>query len=161
MPESAPDSRPNETPEQRADRNWNELLQELRVAQTGIQVLTGFLLTVPFTQRFTSLDTLQRNTYLAAMLLSVTATALLIAPVSTHRLLFRKHQKDVLVGTSDRLAKGGLAALALAMVAVILLVFDVVLGRSTAVVVALCILTLFVVTWVVLPLTILRRHRRP
>src|SRR6478752_8344398 len=90
MTGSSDDARPDETPTQRADRNWDELLQELRVAQTGVQVLTGFLLTLPFQARFTHLDAVQQATYLTAVVLGVVSIALLIAPLSSHRLLFHQ-----------------------------------------------------------------------
>ena len=159
MSSSDSDARPGETPTQRADRNWNELLQELRVAQTGVQVLAGFLLTLPFQQRFTRLDGVQRATYLTAVLFATLAIALLVAPVSSHRLLFHKHKKRVLVETSNRLAKGGLVCLGLAVGTVTLLIFDVVLGRSIAIGVAIAMLAVFGGTWIVLPLTVLARAR--
>jgi hypothetical protein len=150
----------NETETERMDRNWNELLQELRVAQTGVQVLSGFLLTLPFQQRFTALGPAYRVVFLFAFVLATTATALLIAPVSSHRLLFRKHEKDVLVQISDVLAKAGLTALALAVTTVVLLIFAVVIGTGTALVASALFLTLFLVLWILLPLTLLRRHGR-
>ena len=79
----------DETEAQRLDRNWSGLLQELRVAQTGVQLLTGFLLTLPFQQRFTQLDGVMRTVYLVTVACSIGATVLLVAPVSMHRLLFR------------------------------------------------------------------------
>ena len=119
----------NETAAERMDRNWNELLQELRVTQTGVQILSGFLLTLPFQQRFATLDDLQRTIFLVAVSLSTVATALLVSPVSSHRLLFRRGAKDTLVTTGDRLAKAGLVALGLTVTTVVLLIFNVVLGE--------------------------------
>src|ERR1700712_4015200 len=84
----------NETTVQRLDRNWTDLLQELRVVQTGVQFLTGFLLTLPFQQRFWQLSSRQHDLYLASVSASVVATAFLQAPVSVHRALFRRHQRD-------------------------------------------------------------------
>src|SRR5690349_5468234 len=84
----------DETPLERADRDWNELLQELRVVQTGVQLLTAFLLTLPFTQRFAELDPVHVNLFVGVVLLAATATGLLIAPVSLHRHLFRQRRKD-------------------------------------------------------------------
>src|SRR6266850_731397 len=81
----------------RFDRQWSELLQELRVMQTGVQVLTGFLLTIPFQQRFTTLNRVERGHYIAAAVLAVVSTLFLIAPVAMHRLLFRRHVRDRLV----------------------------------------------------------------
>lgn len=149
----------NETEAERVDRNWSELLQELRVAQTGVQILSGFLLTLPFQQRFTQLSRPYRVVFMTAFVLATLATGLLIAPVSSHRLLFRKHEKDVLVTTSDVLAKAGLAALGLTVVTVVLLIFGVVVGTSTGLVAAGLVLIFFVGTWVVLPVIVLRRSR--
>src|SRR5436305_7711810 len=92
----------SETETQRLDRNWNSLLQELRVVQTGVQLLTGFLLTLPFQQRFNVLDPPMRNLYLATVGCSVGATVLLVAPVGMHRLLFRRHRLQVLVSAAHR-----------------------------------------------------------
>lgn len=147
----------NETRAERMDRNWNELLQELRVVQTGVQVLSGFLLTLPFQQRFARLDAFERSTFVTAVVLAALTTALLVAPVSSHRLLFRKHEKDVLVDTSNRLAKAGLTSLALTMAAVILLVMDVVVGRRAGFLAAAALLAFYLVVWVVVPLMQLRR----
>src|ERR1700754_2235831 len=90
----------DETEAQRLDRNWSSLLQELRVAQTGVQLLTGFLLILPFQQRFSQLDGTMRTVYLVTVGCSIGATVLLIAPVSMHRLLFRQHRMKTLVTTS-------------------------------------------------------------
>src|SRR4051812_35091858 len=103
----------NETRDQRLDRNWNELLQELRVTQTGVQILAGFLLTLPFQARFAGLPSFERWVYLATVLVTCFATILLIAPVAVHRALFRRHEKDRLVDAADRLARAGLGALGL------------------------------------------------
>ena len=149
------DARRNETDAERVDRNWNELLQELRVTQTGVQILAGFLLTLPFQQRFTQLSPLYRGVFLTAFIL---ATGLLIAPVSSHRVLFRKHEKSLLVETSDLLAKAGLLALSLTMVAVALLIFGVTLGTAVGLVASGLVLA-FLAFWVLLPLGLLRRHR--
>jgi protein-S-isoprenylcysteine O-methyltransferase Ste14 len=141
-----------ETETERMDRNWNELLQELRVTQTGVQILTGFLLTLPFQQRFTSRDTFQVTVFCIAVLLSATATALIVAPVSYHRLLFRQRKKALLVRASDRLARAGLLTLALAVSVVVLLVFDVAVSRRMGIICSLGVLLVFVVLWLVLPL---------
>ena len=91
----------SETETERLDRNWASLLQELRVVQTGVQLLTGFLLTLPFQQRFGALNLTMRVTYLATVACSVSSTMLLVAPVGMHRLLFRRHQlKPFFVGIS-------------------------------------------------------------
>jgi hypothetical protein len=148
----------DETPAERSDRNWNELLQELRVTQTGIQILSGFLLTLPFQQRFARLEPGQRALFLFAVCLSTVATGLVIAPVSSHRLLFRRHEKTALVTVSDRLAKAGLCALGLTVVTVLGLIFSVVVGVGAAVTSMAVAVVFFVLTWVALPTAVLRRH---
>lgn len=109
---------------QRADRNWDELLGELRVTQTGVAVLFSLLLTVPFSARFEDVTSLQRDVYLAALLLSAASAVTLIAPVAYHRLLFAQRQKPQVVVFANRLAVAGLALLCLALSAVLLLVCD-------------------------------------
>jgi hypothetical protein len=128
--------RDQESAAERIDRNWVELLQELRVSQTGVQILTGFLLTLPFTQKFGSLDDLQRDSYLAVLVGAVLASGLIIAPVAFHRTLFRQGEKEWLVNAANWAARGGLAALALTMSGVVFLVFDVVLTDRTLSIVA-------------------------
>lgn len=142
----------HETPEQTADRNWNELLQELRVSQTGVQLLTGFLMVLPFQQQFTDLTQLQRRGYLVALACSVLAIGLFIAPVITHRLLFQRHRKARLVHIGHRLALGGLAAAASAIVAVIWLIVGLVVGATAGVVAAVVAVAFFGVVWVAVPL---------
>jgi hypothetical protein len=149
----------DETPLERLDRNWDELLQELRVVQTGVQILAGFLLTLPFQQRFTEIEDVNRVVFLVAFGLAVVATAFLVAPVSAHRLMFRKHEKATLVDLANLCARVGLMTLALAVSAVAFVIFDVVTDTGTAVVAALAALVLFTVNWLVLPLGILARDR--
>ena len=146
----------DETKNERMDRNWNELLQELRVTQTGIQILTGFLLTLPFQQRFTDLDEFQRDVFLVTVSLAAGATGLIIAPVSFHRMMFRQREKPLLVKASDLLARAGLTLLALAVSCVALLIFDIVVGRLAGVLASSCLLAFFVVCWFVAPLAMLR-----
>ena len=110
----------HETPLEQLDRNWADLLQELRVSQTGVQLLTGFLLTLPFQSRFTELNEFPRTTYLITMALSVISTAFLIAPVSVHRMLFRRHARRATVQVGHRLAIIGIV-LVLILVPVTLL----------------------------------------
>lgn len=154
--DTAPDR--NETVAERIDRNWGELLQELRVTQTGVQILFAFLLVLPFQQRFDVLGDAERWLYLVVVLLMTISTSLNLAPVITHRLLFRRHKKDVLLEVSDRLAKWSFISLGLALVGAVALVVDVVVGPAAALgavaVVALLILGL----WVVLPWVLLRQH---
>ena len=147
----------NETPLERLDRNLVELLQEVRVVQTGVQVLFAFLLTVPFSARFDEITGFQRGTFFAALVGSAAASILLIAPTAVHRLLFRRGEKEYMVDVSNRLAIGGLACLALSMVAVMLLVTDVLFGAGVALVVSTLTLASFVGVWAVMPL---RRRSR-
>lgn len=147
-----------ETELQRLDRNWNSLLQELRVVQTGVQLLTGFLLTLPFQQRFDILSAPLRDTYLVTVGCSVGATVLLIAPVGMHRMLFRRHRLQVLVAAAHRCAYAGLALLGLALTGVTVIVFAAVAGRSPAVIAGGCALALYTFFWWLLPL--LLRARR-
>src|SRR3954453_5682074 len=107
--------REGETSAQRADRNFSDLLEELRVAQTGVQILVAFLLTIPFQQRFPQLSPALRRVYDATLTSAVLAAVLLIAPVAFHRGVFREHLKARLVQASHRLAIAGLALLAVAI----------------------------------------------
>lgn len=106
-PEGEGPDRPGETAHQRADRNFTELLQELRVAQTGVQILFAFLLTLPFSTRFGVTTGPDRVVYVITLLAAAGATALLIAPVSYHRLVFRQNRKIELVRTASALAEAG------------------------------------------------------
>ena len=150
----------HETPQQRHDRNWNELLQELRVLQTGVQVLTGFLLTVPFQARFDRLSDDERSLYVITLLLGVFATVLLASPVSIHRFLFRRHLKGTLVTAGDRMAKAGLAALAATMSCAVLLVVQVTFSLRVALAAAGVVVAAFTLTWLVVPLVLRRGSRR-
>lgn len=149
-----------ETPVERADRNWTEILQELRVTQTGIQILTGFLLTVPFQARFGDLTAEQRLIYLILVGLAVTTTALLVAPVSLHRALFGKRVKSTLVRGADRIMRVGLVFLGLTVTGVVLLVFDVVVDRTTSLVAAGTFLLIVAGAWFVLPHLLAGRAER-
>ncbi len=122
----------HETEAERLDRNWSSLLQELRVAQTGVQLLTGFLLTLPFQQRFSQLDTTMRTVYLVTVACSIGATVLLVAPVSMHRLVFRRHRLKSLVAASHGYAIAGTLLLGVALTGVAVVIFDLVVGRTGA-----------------------------
>jgi hypothetical protein len=149
--------RPQETEAQRADRNVIELLNELRVVGIGIQVLFGFLLTIPFDNRFTKLNTAQHGIYLATVLLAALSTALLVAPVAYHRLLFRRHEKESLVRVTNVLAIAGLVTVGLAVSCAVLLVVSFVApGAPTVVITAITVLA-FAGLWFALPLS--RRDR--
>jgi Family of unknown function (DUF6328) len=141
----------DETEDERLTRNLNELLQELRVTQTGVQILTGFLLTLPFSQRFSTLDDTQKTAYLAVLCGSVIATGLIIAPVAFHRMLFRHGQRKWLVTAANRAARAGLVSLALTTSGVVWLVFDLVAGRTLASVAGAISLVFFALLWAVYP----------
>ncbi len=145
-----------ESPEQRADRNLSELLQELRVSQTGVQVLFGFLLALSFTERFARIDETQRWIYVATLLLATVTTALLVAPVAVHRMVFQRGVKPQLVTLTHRLASAGLVTLALTLTGSVLLVLDVAIGRGLAVAIAAAVGLMFAVLWFVLPLPLRR-----
>jgi hypothetical protein len=142
----------DETEEERLDRNLGELLQELRVALPGVQVLFAFLLAVPFQQEFTKISEFEKKMYFATLILTTISAALLIAPSAYHRLTFRYQQKHRLVFISNRLAIAGLAALALAMTCAVLLITDVLFGTTTTVITVAAIFAMFVLLWVALPL---------
>src|ERR671922_1942603 len=126
----------NETPAERHDRNLVEMLQEVRVVQTGVQVLFAFLLTVPFSARFDAITSFQRGAYFTALVGAAAASVLLIAPTALHRVLFRLGQKQYMVEVSNRLTLGGLLSTAVAMIAAMLLVSDVMFGMGVAVAIA-------------------------
>ena len=134
------------------DRNWTELLQELRVAQTGTQILTGFLLTLPFTSEFPKLAEGQKRLYLVVLIGSVVATGLNVAPVAYHRILFRRRKRRWLVSSANVVARVALVMLALDSAGVVLLVFDVVVGRAAAVIAAAAVLAFLVLLWGAVPL---------
>lgn len=147
-----------ETTNQRMDRNWNEILQELRVTQTGTQILTGFLLTLVFQPKFAELDAYQRTVYLAMVAVAGLTTALGLAPVLLHRELFRRQMKQVLVRTADLFLRAALTGIAVVLAGTQLLVFDVAVGRLAGVVA--CAATVVVVALIAaLPLWLRARHR--
>ncbi len=158
-PESGPE-RPGEGPLQRADRNMVELLQELRVAQTGVQILFAFLLSLSFTERFAELDAVERWTYVVTLLLSVVAAGLLVAPAAAHRVTFRRGLKRETVQLGHQLCTVGLAALALTLTGAVLLVLDVAISLAFAVPVAAAVGIVLLTMWFVLPLRLLWRTGR-
>jgi hypothetical protein len=117
---------------ERLNRNYNELLQELRVAETGVQLLFAFLLSVAFQVRFAELNTFQLALYFVSLMSAAISVVVLIAPVSAHRLVFRRRRKDDLVAWTSRLAAAGLVFLLLSMLGAILLIADVYLGAVGA-----------------------------
>ncbi|MGP6171604.1 DUF6328 family protein [Microbacterium sp. A196] len=150
----------DETANERADRNWEELMQELRVMQTGTQVLSGFLLAVAFQPRFTELDPLQVGLYLVLVGLAALATILALAPVGMHRSLFGRRQKPELVRMAARLVKADLVVVGILSVGVTVLIVDFTLDRTFAVVVLILGSIIVVSLWLVLPLLVSRGAER-
>jgi hypothetical protein len=146
-----PDQR-DETEAERDDRNLAELLQELRVAGLGVQVLFGFLLSLPFTNRFAKLSHSQRDLYLATIVLSVLATALLLGPVAYHRVVFRRGKKEGLVRAASVMAISGLAVVGLAVSAAILLITSFVASGLLAVLITVFVVLVFGLLWFAFPL---------
>lgn len=150
----------DETEEERLDRNLGELLQELRVALPGVQVLFAFLLAVPFQKNFTKASEFDKKIYFVTLLLTALSAAMLIAPSAYHRLTFRYQQKHRLVFVANRLAIAGLGTLALAMTCAIMLVTNFLFGTvATTVVTTVLVLAMFTVLWAVLPLRRRFRYR--
>jgi hypothetical protein len=141
----------DETESERLDRNWNELLQELRVTQTGTQIFTGFLLTIPFQQRFGDLSAGQLAIYLVLVGFSTLATVLAIAPVSLHRALFRRGAKKRIVQIANLLLILALAAVALTLSGTALLIFDVVVGHPAGITAGIVTLVVTASIWLAMP----------
>jgi hypothetical protein len=141
----------DETFDEKMDRNWAELLQELRVLQTGVQILAGFLLTLPFQTRFETLDDFEVMLYLSNVVLAALTTALILLPVSAHRRLFRRGLKATLVSSADRIAKVALAGVALLSVGTSALVFDVTAGRGAGLTAGGALLAVLMILLVLIP----------
>lgn len=147
----------NETREEQLDRNWAELLQELRVLQTGVQILAGFLLTLPFQDRFKDLDDLQVALYLVNVVIATLTTAFILLPVSVHRRLFRQRLKETLVSSADTITKIALAGVGMLSVGTAALVFDVTAGRLAGLTAGSILLAVLLVLLVYVPLRLNRR----
>jgi SNF family Na+-dependent transporter len=146
----------NETEDERLDRKFADLLQELRVMQTGAQLTAGFLLTLPFQSSFQDLDDFATGLYLVLVLLAALTTALVMAPVAIHRRLSGQNVKERLVGAAHRLVYGVLACLSLLVTGMVMLIFDVVIDRTYAVVAAAGVAAVIVLLLVVLPVRLVR-----
>jgi MFS family permease len=155
-PQQRPSGR-DETEEERLDRNLSELLQELRVAQTGVQVLFAFLLVLPFTTRFTEVTGAQKGVYFATLALTAAATLLLIAPSAQHRILFRLQDKLHIVLIANYLALGGTACLALAMSGAMLLIGSFLFGTVAGIAIGAFTVVAYAAVWYAMPL---ERRRR-
>jgi hypothetical protein len=142
----------HESEKERLDRNLLELLNELRVALPGVQVLFAFLLTVPFTQRFATLTDGQEKVYYVTLLLTTASTILLIAPSAHHRINFRQREKAYIVFLANRLTIAGLGLLALAMSGVIWLITDVLYGSTATAIATAGALLAFLVLWYAIPI---------
>lgn len=153
------DSGRRETDDERADRNLSDLLQELRVALPGVQVLFAFLLTVPFSQRFSELSKFQQWLYFGVMITVALATVMLVAPTAGHRILFRRQQKEFIVTLSNTLALAGLLLLAIAMTGAIALISDFIFGTTTAVISTVVMAAAFLGFWFFGPIR--RRQQLP
>jgi len=142
----------NETEEERLDRKWGDLLQELRVMQTGAQLTAGFLLTLPFTTKFPSLDGFQETLFLILVVVAALTTAVVITPVAVHRRISGEHVKERLVATAHRLVAVGLTLLAVLVTGIVVLIFDVVVDRTTALVLGAAVAVVLAGLLVALPL---------
>ena len=149
-----------ERPLERADRNMVEMLQELRVAQTGVQILFAFLLSLSFTERFARIDDFQLWTYVVTLLLTALTTGLLVAPAAIHRMLFGRGVKAATVRIGHHLFIAGLASLTLTLMGAVLLVLDVAVGRTFALWSAGAIGIVLIFLWFVLPLPVRTRNDR-
>lgn len=150
-PEENPKSGRRETEEERLDRKWEDLLQELRVMQTGAQLLAGFLLTLPFQDKFDTLDGFQTGLYLALVLLATLTTALVMGPVAIHRRLSGRHVKERLVASAHVLVWGVLTAIALLVTGIVMFIFDMVIDLTWASVAAAAMALVLVTLLVLLP----------
>jgi len=146
---------------ERLDRNWNEILQELRVTQAGTQILTGFLLAIAFQSRFTELDRAELNVYLTLVILAALSTVLGLAPVSLHRLLFRRGLKRRVVRVANTILRICLIVGSILVTGVAFFIFDVVLGLAAGLVAGVIVGAAVVVTWLVIPVMLRRGSPDP
>jgi hypothetical protein len=145
--------RAGETEWERLDRNLEQLLGELRVALPGVQILFAFLLTVPFTQAFSTLSDFEHDAYFVVLMTTALATAFLIAPTAIHRILFRQGMKEQIVMRSNRLTLIGIALLAVAMCTAVTLIAHIIFGQTAAIVTVIASGLVFAGLWFVMPLT--------
>jgi hypothetical protein len=151
-----------ETGESRTDqlaRNLNELLQELRVAQAGVQILFGFLLSIAFTERYATASDFVRTTHLVTVLFATASVALLTAPAAWHRILFRLGLREKIIDVADKMAQVGMACLAVAMIGTVMLIGEMIFGRWAAVLLALVTVVVFGTLWFALPIRQRERHQ--
>ncbi|MEU7062157.1 DUF6328 family protein [Streptomyces sp. NPDC046161] len=148
----------NESPEQRADRQWGELVQEIRVAQTGVQILFGFLLTVAFTPVFRDLEQTDRTIYLITVILGSLATGALIGPVAFHRIVFRRRIKPEAVTWASRLTMAGIVLLLVTLCTALLLILRVATHDALVPWLVAGVLAWYLLCWFALPLWVRHRH---
>ncbi len=151
---TTPESRPSadDLSEHTLNRNWTELVQELRSTQTGVQVLTGFLLAVPFTSQFHQLDHVELTAYLVVLTTAVGASMAVLAPIAYHRILFRRGRRPWLVETANQIARVGLVLAAFTTCGVVFLAFDLALGRVAGAVASGVAFAAYVVLWLIVPM---------
>jgi hypothetical protein len=147
-----------ESARERINRNWDELLQELRVAQTGVQILTAFLLTLPFQPGFKDLPDSRTYVYVGVLISAISAMLLLLTPVALHRALFHRGLRPWLVAAAQHLSRAGLAVLVMANVGAVWLILDVVLGVTAASITAAVLAGLTTIGWLVLPAWVLKER---
>ncbi|WAX81717.1 DUF6328 family protein [Streptomyces sp. KMM 9044] len=157
---TSPGAEASETPHERVNRRWNEVMQETRVAQTGVQILFGFLLSVAFTPLFHDLGTFDHVVYVITVVSGAAATASLIAPVSIHRFLSGQRMKDEMVEVAHRLMMGGMALLAMTIGCTLLLILHVVVPGLMAKLLVGAVMLWFALSWYALPLWLRRRSNR-
>lgn len=154
-PSPTEDARPRdgrqETENERADRNWDELMQELRVMQTGAQILTGFLLAVAFQPRFAELDAFQVTLYVSLVALAALSSLLALAPVALHRTFFARGRKPRLVVIAARIVTADLIAIGVLSIGVTTLIFDVAVGRTAGVIATIAGMAVVAVLWIIVP----------
>jgi hypothetical protein len=158
QPALGPASGRDETVHQRLDRNYAELLQELRISETGVQVLFAFLLGIAFQQRFAEIDAFEKAVYVVTLLCCALSVGLLVGPVAYHRVVFRRGLKAQLVTAASGFVIAGTTFMLLAIIGGVLLILDFVVGRTFGLIVGGILMALFLALWVALPLVHLRRH---
>ncbi|KAB1660038.1 sodium:proton antiporter [Pseudoclavibacter chungangensis] len=150
----------DESPNERSDRNWSDLMQELRVLQTGTQILTGFLLTLPFQARFPQIGTFDHVLYLVLLVLAVTVSVLALAPVMMHRLLFGTRVKPALVRVSGRILVACLVATSVLVIGIVQFVFDIVASPQLGMLAAGVVTAIVLALWIVGPRVVRSAQRR-
>jgi Family of unknown function (DUF6328) len=141
----------NESESEKLDRNWDELLQELRITQTGLQLLSGFLLTLPFTQIFPTVDDGQKSLYLALVVIAGIAVGVNMTPIMLHRRVFREHRKDSVVAVGHAMIQVVMAAIALLIVGMAVLIFSVVLSWGAGIIAGAALAVVLVTLLAVVP----------